>query len=158
MQGGDHFAHSLGGAGGGGDDVAEDGTAAAPVFLGRAVNGLLGGGGGVNRRHQTFHNAEVLVNHLCQRSQAVGGARCIGDDGLASVFLVVHAHDEHRGVVFGRSGHHNAFGTCFEVSLSEFLGEEQTGGLDYVVGTHFVPFQVGGILFCGDADLVAVDH
>ena len=99
LQRGDHFTHSLGSTGGRRDDVAEDGTAAAPVFLRRAVNGLLGCRGGVDRRHETFHDAEVVMNNLGKRSQAVGRAGSVGDDGLTSVFLVVDAHDEHRGVV-----------------------------------------------------------
>ena len=98
------------------------------------------------------------MDNFCQRSQAVGGARCVGNDGLASVFLVVHAHDEHRGVVFGRSGHHDAFCACFEVSLSKFLGQEETSGFHHIVSAHFVPFQVCGILFSGNANLVAVHH
>ena len=48
VQLGDDLADSLGGAGGGGDDVAGGSTAAAPILHGRTVNGLLGGGDGVN--------------------------------------------------------------------------------------------------------------
>ena len=39
---------------------------------------------------------------------------------------------------------------------SLLLGEEQAGGLDDVLGAHFVPLQVGGILFAGHADFAAV--
>ena len=42
------LAHGLGSAGGGGDDVAGSSAAAAPILQGRTVNGLLGGGGGVD--------------------------------------------------------------------------------------------------------------
>ena len=44
------------------------------------------------------------------------------------------------------------------MSLSEFLGQEETGGFHHIVSAHFVPFQVGGILLSGDANLVAVHH
>ena len=56
-------AHGLGSASGGGDDVASSGTAAAPVLLGGAVNGLLGSGGGVNGGHQALDNAELVVDN-----------------------------------------------------------------------------------------------
>ncbi len=42
------------------------------------------------------------------------------------------------------------------MSLSLLLGQEQTGRLDYVLGAHLVPLQVGGILLGGYADSLAV--
>ena len=53
----------------------------------------------VDSGHQTLFNAKGIVENLCQRSQAVGGAGCVGDNVmvLRIVLLVVHAH--HEGTV-----------------------------------------------------------
>ena len=45
----------------------------------RAVDGLLSRSGGVDGSHQTFDNAEVVVNDLGKRGEAVGRAGCIRD-------------------------------------------------------------------------------
>ena len=61
-------------------------TPAVPPSLGvRAVDSLLGGGDGVDRGHQPLDDAELVVDHLGERRQAVGGARGVGDDRLAVV-------------------------------------------------------------------------
>lgn len=41
----------------------------------RSIHDLLRGRHGVNSGHQTLHNAEIVVDDLGQKSQAVGGAR-----------------------------------------------------------------------------------
>src|SRR5690606_15656364 len=79
----DHHAHGLRRAGAGRDDVLEDAAAAAPVLVGRAVDGLLGRGGGVHGGHQATLDAPLVVDDLGQRRQAVGGAAGVGDDRLA---------------------------------------------------------------------------
>jgi hypothetical protein len=137
---------------------------AAPVLLGmmfsrmprpprqsllrRAVHGLLRGGGGVHGGHQAALDAPLVVQHLGHRGQAVGGAAGVGDDGLAGVGLVVHAVDEHGGVVLGRRGEDDLFGAGVQVLLGRDLVQEQAGGLDHDVGTDFVPLQVGGVALC----------
>ncbi len=45
-----------------------------------AIDGLLRGGDGMNGGHETLSNAPLVVNHLGQRSQAVGSARGIAHD------------------------------------------------------------------------------
>src|SRR5699024_9625582 len=103
VQGGDDLAHGLVGDGGGGDDVAGGSTAAAPILQRGTVNGLLGGGGGVNGGHQTVGDAEVVVQHLGNGGQAVGGAGGVGDEGhVAGVLVQVDAAHEHGGVVLDR--------------------------------------------------------
>ena len=39
----------------------------------------------------------------------------------------------------------------------ELVLQEEAGGFDDNVGTDFVPLELGGILFSGEADLLAVD-
>ena len=157
VEGGEHLADGLGGAGGGGDHVLKDATAAAPVLLGGAVDGLLGGGGGVDGGHQAALDAEGVVEHLGNGRQAVGGAGGVGDDVLAGVGLVVHAVDEHRGGILGGGGHDDLLGAGLDVLAGGLVGEEEAGGLDDDVGADFIPLEVGGVLLGGQADLVAID-
>jgi len=44
-----------------------------------------------------------------------------------------------------------------KVLAGGFLVEEETGGFDNHFGADFIPFEVGGIFFGGEADLLAVD-
>ena len=51
-----------------------------------SIHGLLGGGIGVDGGHEPLNNAILVVDHLCQRSKAVGGtggvAREKGDNHM----------------------------------------------------------------------------
>lgn len=106
--------------------------------------------------HETLDDAEVVVDDLSQRSEAVRGARCVRNDLLAGVAVGVHAAYEHRGVVLRGGRHNDVFGTGCNVSLGFLLGQEQTGRLYDILGADFVPLQVCGILLGGYADHVAV--
>ena len=57
----------------------------------------------MDRAHQAFDDAELVVNNLCQRRQAVGRARCIGDlasDGVRLVYMrLKHTYHSVFGVV-----------------------------------------------------------
>src|SRR3990167_2555493 len=156
VQLGNHHAHGLGGTGGAGDDVFQNAAAAAPVLVAWAVHGLLRGGGGVHGGHQAALDAPVVVQHLGHGGQAVGGARGVGDDGLASVLFMVHAEHEHGRVVLGGSGHQHLLGTGGQVLIGAGLVQEQAGGLNHDVGTDFVPPQVRGVTLLRQADLLAV--
>ena len=70
---------------------------------------------------------------------------------------MVHAIDEHGGVVFGGGALDDFLGTGVDVFLAGFLGQEQAGGFDDDVSTDFVPLQVGGIALLGQADGLAID-
>src|SRR5690606_3906664 len=154
----DHHADGLGRTGGGRNDVFQDAAATAPVLVGRTVDDLLAGGGGVDGGHQAALDAPLVVQHLGDRGQAVGGAGGIGDDRLALVGLVVHAEDEHRGVVLGRRRQDHLLRTGIDVLLRGFLGQEQAGGLDHHVHADLAPLQVGRVTLLGQADRLAVDH
>src|SRR3989344_4422394 len=152
----DHHAHRLGSTGAGGGGVFQNAAAAAPVLVRRAVHGLLRGGGSVHGGHQAALDAPLVVQHLGHGSQAVGGARCVGDDGLARVGVVVHAEHEHGGVVLGGGRQDDLLGTSVQVLLRGDLVQEQAGGFDHHVGADFVPLQVGGGALLREADLLAV--
>src|SRR3546814_11918284 len=77
---------------------------------------------------------------------------------LAGVGLVIDAIDEHRRVVLRRRRQDHLLRARIEMLLRAGLVEEQTGRLDDYVGTDFVPFQIGGIAFLRQADLLAIDQ
>jgi len=67
--------------------------------------------------HEALDDLEVVVDHLGERCQAVGGARGIGDDLVARIVSIqVHTDDEHRRVS-RRGGDDDFLGAAFQVSL-----------------------------------------
>ena len=158
VEGGDDLADGLGGTGGGGDDVLGRSTATSPVLGGGSVDDLLGGGVGVDGGHETLNDTVLVVDDLGEGSQAVGGARGVGEDvDVGLVVLVVDTHDEHGGVR-GGSGDDDLLGTTLQVQRSLLGGGEDTGGLDNVRGTSLAPGDGSGVLLSKEADLLAVDH
>src|SRR5699024_6149146 len=159
VQSGDNLAHGLSSASGGGDDVAGSSTAAAPILQRGTVNGLLGSGDRVHGGHQAVLDAEVVVQHLSDGGQAVGGAGSVGHEGhVGGVSVQVDAAHEHGGVVLGRSGHNDLLGAGVDVSLSLLLGQEQAGGLHNVLSLQLAPGNVSGVTLGEDRDLLAVDN
>ena len=159
---GDDLADSLGSAGGGGDDVVVDGAGAAQVLLlGEAVHDGLGGGGSMDGGHQAFDDAEVVVDDLGDRGQAVGGAGSVGNElHVGGVLVEVDAADEHRGVVLRGAGHDDDLGAGVDVSLGLLLGQVNTGALEHVLNTELTPGDQGSVavgLVGEDLDDLAVD-
>lgn len=107
----------------------------------------MGGGGGVDGGHEAFDDAELVVEDLGERSQAVGGAGGVGDDlgALGIVGLEVDTADEHRSVS-GRSSDDDLLGTTLDVSVGLVHGGEDTGGLDNVVDASLAPRDGRGVL------------
>ena len=86
--------------------------------MGRTVDGLLGGGGGVDGGHETLDDTKLVVDDLGERGQAVGCAGSVGDDGvLGIVRLQVDTANEHWGIS-GRSGDDDLLGAALQVSAS----------------------------------------
>src|SRR5690606_27182307 len=83
---------SLGSSGGGGDHRLSSGSGATKIFVG-SVERLLVQGVAVDGGHHTMLDAELVIDCFGYRSQAVGGAACVGDDVvlLGIVFFVVDA-------------------------------------------------------------------
>lgn len=154
---GDNLADSLGGTGAGGNDVLGGTTATAPVLAGGTVDGLLGGGVGVDGGHETLDDGELVVDDLGEGSKAVGGARGVGDDiGAAVVGLLVDTHHVHGGIS-GGSRDDDLLGAALKMGSSLVLGGEDTGGLDDVLGAGLAPGNVGGVTLGVELDLGAVD-
>lgn len=155
---GDDLADGLGGTGGGGDDVLGSSAATAPVLAGGTVDGLLGGGVGVDGGHETLNDGVLVVDDLGEGSKAVGGARGVGEDvDVGLVFLLVDAHDEHGGVG-GGSGDDDLLGTTLQVGGGLLVGGEDTGGLNDVLGALLGPGDGGGVTLGVEGDLLAVDN
>ncbi|KAL8409443.1 hypothetical protein RB594_007758 [Gaeumannomyces avenae] len=154
---GDDLADSLGGTSAAGDDVLGSTTATAPVLARGAVDGLLGGGVGVDGGHETLDDGELVVDDLGQGSQAVGGARGVGDDvGAAVVRLLVDTHHVHGGI--GRGGRDDdLLGTALQMGAGLVDRGEDTGGLNNVLDASLLPGDVGGIPLRVELDLLAVD-
>ena len=158
VQLGNNLTYCLCGTSRGRNDVARCCAATTPILHGRTINGLLGSGGRVNGGHQTVNDTELVVQHLSDRSQAVGGARSVRNELSTLLVLVeVHAAYEHRSVVLGRSGHHYIFSASLDMSLSLLLGQEQTGRLHYILSLNLVPLQISGVTLCGDTNLLTVN-
>ena len=112
----------------------------------------------MHRGHQPALDAEVVVQHLGDWGQAVGGAGSGGNDGLASVGVVVHAVHEHRRVILAWRALYDFFGAGLDVRLARFFGQEETGAVDHDIRARFVPLQVGGVTLSRQANFLAVNH
>ena len=113
----------------------------------------------MNGGHQAVGNAEVIVQHLGNGGQAVGGAAGVGHEGhIGGVAVLVHAHNEHGGVVLGGGGHDHMLGAGLDVALGLVLGQEQAGGLDDVLRADLLPGQVGGVTLGVHRDHMAVHN
>jgi len=153
---GDNLGDSLGSTGGRGDDVASSSTTITPGLGRRTIDGLLGGGGGVDGGHETALHAEGVVDNLGKRSKAVGGAGGVGDDGLVSLHgLVVDTIDEH-GCISRRSSDEDLLGATSKVSTGPLAGGESTRRLDDPLDAELTPLAVLGVLASKAEDLVGL--
>mmetsp|Transcript_3216 Transcript_3216/g.3941 ORF Transcript_3216/g.3941 Transcript_3216/m.3941 type:complete len:203 (-) Transcript_3216:18-626(-) len=110
--------------------------------------------------HQALNDAKVLMNHLGQRRQAVGGAGGVGHHVVVGLVVlgVVHAANQGLQVPLSRGRDDDLLGTCLDVTRRLLSLHEDTRGLDDKLHTHVLPRQGLGSLTAGlDAlDLVAV--
>ena len=137
---GDDLSDGLGGTGRRRDQVVDGRTSSAPILaaFGGSVDRELVGSGRVDGGHETFDDAELVVDDLGQGSEAVGRAGRIRQDGLARVGGVVDTHDKH-GRVGRRRRDDDALGTALQVGLGLFDGGEDTGGFANGFGAKFTP-------------------
>lgn len=91
-----------------------------------------------------------------ERCEAVGGARCIGEDlDVLGQVLVVDALHEHRSVVLGRCTQDDLFSSTFDVAHSGFLGEEDACTLTHDVSAETAPLDGCRGLFVENLDGLA---
>ena len=112
----------------------------------------------MNGGHQALGDAEVVVQHLGDGSQAVGGAGSVGNKVHAGVIgCIVDAHHEHGGVILGGGAHDDLFGAGVQVALSLLLGQEQAGGLHNILNAQLAPGNLLGLELGIDHDPLAID-
>ena len=158
LQGRDDLADCLGSAGAGRDDVAVHTAGQTPVLLGEAVDDLLGGRVGMDGGHKALDDAEIIVDDLGQRRQAVRGARSVGHDlDIRGVRIEVNAADEHRRVVLGRAGEHDDLRAGVQMILRLFLGQERAGALEHILDTQLAPGQELRVAVVEQRNALAID-
>jgi hypothetical protein len=103
---------------------------------------------GVDRRHEALDDAELVVQGLGHRRQAVRGAGRVRDDRvrLGVVGLVVHAHDDREVLVLGGRGDDDLLGAAVEVRAGLGGVGEEAGRLDHDVGADLAPRQARRVL------------
>ena len=150
---------SLGGAGGGRHNVQRRSARTSQISV-RGIQDSLITSVGVSGGHGTLDDAEVFVQNLGERRQAVGGARGVGDDVGSRVKLVrVDTNDVGRDVVtLGRGRDDNLLGTSGQVLASTRAIEKDTGTFDDDVDAHFLPRQLQRVSLRDDVDDVAIDR
>ena len=128
------------------DDGASSSTSTAQIFM-RKIKDALVIGIGVNSGHQTAFNTKFFHQNFSERSQAVSGARSIGDDVMVCriIFIFIYTHNDGDIFLFSRSRDNNFFSTSFNVSSSFRTIGETTSGFNYDFNTEFAPRQFSRI-------------
>ena len=112
----------------------------------------------MNSSHETFLDPPIVVDDFGNRSEAVSGARSVGDDSLvALVLIMVNTKYVDGSVVLGGSGHDDFLGASIKVKLGLLLGEVSTSAISDVLTADVSPFNLRGILLLEDSDLLTID-
>ena len=149
---------SLSCAGGGRHHIYSSGAGAARILV-RCVLDALVAGVGVDGGHQALFDAELVIEDLCHRRQAVGGAGCCGNNIVVCriVGVRVNAIDEGSVYFLARSRDDDLLSASLEVSLGVIAIGETAGGLDHEVYVVFAPLELLRVLLRGDHDAVTVN-
>jgi hypothetical protein len=158
---GQHLTNGASGASGARDDILGRSAPTTPVLDRHAIDGLLGGGVGVDGGHEAGLDSEALLGeNVDEGGEAVGGARRVGDNVVLAgvVLLVVDAHDNRLGTAGSGGGNDDLLGPALNVALSSVLAGEETSGLNDVLDAELAPREVSGVAHSLDTeDLLAVD-
>ena len=139
-----------------GRDQRQGSRPGAPQIAVQRVLEALVAGIGMDRRHVTALDADPLVQHIGDRSQAVGRARGVGDHfvlGLQLVVVDAH-HDGHVGAV-GGGRDDDPLGAGFEMLCRGFAPGEDAGAFERDIDPQFLPRQFRRVALGGDPDLAA---
>jgi len=102
--------------------------------------------------HKSLRNSIFVMDDLCQRSEAIGRTRGIGNNiCLSSIILVVYPNDIH-GSIGRRSRDDNLLCTTTKVRLSLLSGGEDAGRLAHVGCADGSPWDVRGVLLREELD------
>ena len=112
----------------------------------------------VDGAHDTALDRSVVIQSLCHRSQAVGGARCSRDDLVVCCqSFVVYIVNDGRQIVTSRSRNNNLLCTCINVSLCLFLRSVETCAFQNNVNTNFAPRQFSSFCLCIDGQGLTIN-
>ena len=113
----------------------------------------------MDRRHQAVDDADLVVQHLGQRGEAVGRARGIRDDLVLRAELVV-VDAVHKGavdVLVARRRDDHLLRAAGDVRAGLGLAREETGRFEHDIDAEVAPGQLAGIALGEHLDAVAVD-
>src|SRR5699024_2541650 len=141
-----HQCYSLSCTSGGWHHIHRCRTRTTQVLVRRILQALVTGVG-VDGGHQALFDAELLVQNLGHRCQAVGGAGCRRDDVVVGriVGVRVDAVDKGRVHILAWSGDNNLLCTGFDVCLRCFTIGKTTGGFNddiYVIVSPLEVFRI----------------
>ncbi|MNV60622.1 hypothetical protein D3C71_1530920 [compost metagenome] len=140
------------------DQTHARGTSTTQVLV-RLVENALGVGQVVDGGDRAVADAQVLVNYLDHRGQAIGGAGSGGDDTVlrrVEQVLVDAHHHVQRAFLLHRSADHHAFDALVQVGLEHGYRLHLAAGFDDQITAR--PVGVGDRLVRGDLDALALDH
>jgi len=104
---------------------------------------------GVDGAHDAALDGSVIVEGLCHRSKAVGGAGGGGDDLILSgEGVLVYAVNDGLEVVSGGSGNNNLLGARVNVSHALIFGAVEARALENNVYAYLAPGKLGGVGLC----------
>ena len=150
-------AHGGGGTGLRGDHRHRGGTGAAEVLV-IDVRQHLVVRVRMDRRHQAGHQADLLVQRLDHRGQAVRRAGGVGDDGVARFQrVVVHAVDDRRVDVLAGRGDDDLARAAGEVQRRLVLAGEEARAFHHDVDVEGLPRELRRVALGEHLDDVAVD-
>ena len=133
--------------------------------MGKVKNALVIGIG-VNGGHQTAFDTKFFHQYFSERSQAVGGARSVGNDVVffRIILIFIYTHNDGDVFLFSRSRDNNFFSTSFDVSSSFRTFGETTGRFNNDFYTQFTPRQFSRVslsqyfnFFAINNDVIAIN-
>src|SRR6202790_1014352 len=127
----------------------DGGRAGAAKILVRQIEKLLIVRVGVNSSHGAAVNAEGVLQNLCDRGEAICGARGVRNHVMLRriVSFVVDAEDEGRVGAVGMRGDDHFFDRAAEMLLSVGAFGEETSRFDNDVGSDAGLIDFGGIFY-----------
>src|SRR6056297_2989398 len=154
---GQHQTHR--GGAGLGRDLTHGGRTRATKILVEDIGEHLVVGVGVDGRHQPGVQADLVVDRLDQRGQAVGGAAGIRHHVVAVLEnAMVDAVDNGGQVLAGRSRYEHLARPGFQVRRGFFLAVEKAGAFQHHVHAQIGPGQLARVALGQHLDRAAVDQ
>lgn len=158
LEDGEYLAQGLGRAGGG-RNHREGGRARPAQIRVWQIEDALVIRVGVNRRHQTLYDPEIVEQDLGHGRQTVRGTRGIGKDVILVlvVLIAVDAHDDRLVRILGRCADDDLLGAALQVNGGILSTLEDTGALHDDVYAELFPGIGLGIAQFEELDRLAID-